>query len=403
MKKKNVSRTKVVIAVPGRWHGFDLAKGLEEQGLLHRLITIYPKKTSRKWGIPDEKVCTAWYLIYIQRASQRYLPKTLSYRLDSLFMLFFDWYASKNLGRPDLVHAWSGASKCIFRKARRHGARCVLERSSSHIRDQFKILQEEASKCGEPFVGSWHSAIDAEEQGYQEADRVFVPSLFVWRSMRSRGVETSKLFLSGFGADLNLFKPANVTGEGKFTVVYAGSKGYRKGLRYLIAGFREADIADSRLRLIGGGCEQISRWIGDDVRIENHPRVEQSELANFYRAADVFVHPSLEEGQSMVQLQALACGIPLICTTNTGGEDLLRKSEGDLQDLGHGIIRFPAGYVVPPGKPSAIARCLQELSNHPELLALMKSAALELRTFKMSWGDYAKRNAEEYMRIIVSS
>lgn len=63
----------VSISAPGRWHAFDLAKGLEAADALHRLITIYPKSFTQKWDIPDSKVRTLPFLIYTQRGAQRYL------------------------------------------------------------------------------------------------------------------------------------------------------------------------------------------------------------------------------------------------------------------------------------------------------------------------------------------
>ena len=49
---------------------------------------------------------------------------------------------------------------------------------------------------------------------------------------------------------------------------------------------------------------------------------------------------SIEEGMAMVQMQALACGLPLICTTNTGGEDLLRLSGDKGRKIDLGITQF---------------------------------------------------------------
>jgi len=55
--------------------------------------------------------------------------------------------------------------------------------------------------------------------------------------------------------------------------------------------------------------------------------VPQRNLCNYYHQASVFVMPSIEEGLSVVQLQAMSCGIPIICTTNSGGEDIIEEGE----------------------------------------------------------------------------
>jgi glycosyltransferase involved in cell wall biosynthesis len=50
--------------------------------------------------------------------------------------------------------------------------------------------------------------------------------------------------------------------------------------------------------------------------------VDQKELIKYYEKAKVFVLPSREEGLAMVQMQALVCGLPIVCSKDTGGRDL---------------------------------------------------------------------------------
>ena len=50
--------------------------------------------------------------------------------------------------------------------------------------------------------------------------------------------------------------------------------------------------------------------------------INQCELIKYYAQAKVFVLPSRAEGLAMVQVQALACGLPIVCSKETGGRDL---------------------------------------------------------------------------------
>lgn len=95
----------------------------------------------------------------------------------------------------------------------------------------------------------------------------------------------------------------------------------------------------------------------------------------------------------MVQMQALACGLPLICTTNTGGEDLLRM-QGDSAVAGPmDILCFPAGFVIPVHNPQAIAWCLQQLQRQ---WTEQRKAALGLAQGNLSWSAYGRRAVELY-------
>jgi starch synthase len=82
----------------------------------------------------------------------------------------------------------------------------------------------------------------------------------------------------------------------------------------------------------------------------------------------------VEEGISLVQAEAMACGCPVVATTNTGSEDLF---EDGVQ-----------GFIVPIRSPEAIADRMQRLSADLGLRQHMSAACLE-RVKKMGgWDRY---------------
>ena len=56
--------------------------------------------------------------------------------------------------------------------------------------------------------------------------------------------------------------------------------------------------------------------------MKHHDSVNEYELTKFYAKAKVFILPSRTEGLALVQAQALASGLPLVCSAHTGGKDL---------------------------------------------------------------------------------
>lgn len=60
----------------------------------------------------------------------------------------------------------------------------------------------------------------------------------------------------------------------------------------------------------------------NDVKFTHINPVDQKELHNYYKQAKIFVLPSRQEGMAMVQMQAIACGLPIVCSMHTGGKDI---------------------------------------------------------------------------------
>jgi len=94
---------------------------------------------------------------------------------------------------------------------------------------------------------------------------------------------------------------------------------------------------------------------------------------------DVAVQPSIEEGLSLVIGQLMASGIPVIATTNTGAEDVIRDGVD--------------GWIVPIRSPDAIADVLSELAESPRRLTEAQREAATLRARGVSWDAYGERYA----------
>jgi starch synthase len=97
-------------------------------------------------------------------------------------------------------------------------------------------------------------------------------------------------------------------------------------------------------------------------------------LRRHYSRASVFVLPSIEEGFGMVIGEAMACGCPVIASTNTGPSELI--SEG------------VEGFIVQICSPQQIADRLQQLADQPQLRALMGQAALAMVQQLGGWDSY---------------
>jgi glycosyltransferase involved in cell wall biosynthesis len=410
---------RITIVVGGRWHAFDLARELHRHGHLHRLITNYPRWFVRRWGIPPERVVSLPLTFWLVKAIYRLGGEALMMRCQWQVHRWFARRAVGHLKGSELIHGWSQWSEPSLLWAFERGIPTVLERSSAHILEQSRLLREEHRRLGLTWTET-HPRIEAMElREYELCRSVAVPSLFVERSFRERGFPAARLFRNALGVDLNRFRPADQPPEPPaakgLRAIYAGSLSVRKGLPDLLAGFAAADLPGSELLLLGGGGEGLEGLLAQQPasvrRLGHRP---QDELVQHYGQAHCFVMASIEEGMAMVQMQALACGLPLICSPNTGGEDLLRLSgaEGIPQEHwinGEGldrdqatILEFPAGWLVPIHAPQAIATCLRRLAHQSGLWQEKRRAALALAGSSLSWSAYGQRAISHYRQLLAA-
>lgn len=399
---------RITIVVGGRWHAFDLARELHRHGHLHRLITNYPRWFVKRWGIPPERVVSLPLTFWLVKAIYRLGGEALMMRCQWAVHRWFARRAVRHLEGSELIHGWSQWSEPSLRWARERGLPTVLERSSAQILEQSRLLREEHARLGLSWTPT-HPRIEAMElREYELCSAVAVPSLFVERTFLERGFPAARLFRNPLGVDLSRFRPPgqppSPPSQSGLRAIYAGSLSVRKGIADLLAGFQRAALPGARLTLVGGPTPELAPLLarqGSDVVALGHR--PQAELADLYGTAHCFVMASIEEGMAMVQLQALACGLPLICTTHTGGEDLLRRGDPTPEPGAEGAWLFPAGFLVPIHSPEAIAWCLRQLAEQPGLWERQRAAALALAAGALGWEAYGERAIAHYQRLLAGT
>jgi len=114
--------------------------------------------------------------------------------------------------------------------------------------------------------------------------------------------------------------------------------------------------------------------------------VNQNSLKEFYNKANLFVTPSIEDGFGMVILQAMACGLPVITTKNTGGSEIVDEGVD--------------GFVIPiRDKEKLKEKILLLYQNKDYLLSMSKKAEQKAKNF-FSWEIYGERIKNFYLSTI---
>lgn len=317
----------------------------------------------------------------------RFLPSSYQWLLKDIA---HDLVVSKMLSRCDIFHVWNGHGLYSLRKARRLGARTVVERASTHPLTFERIINEEYRLRGLPTFSLLPFNKQRLLREFTETDYITVPSDFSYKSMLENGVPEEKLVKLSFGVDLNLFWPnpsivqpaSPAGGRSTFNVLFVGQVGFRKGVLYLLEAWKKLGLKDAKLRILGQEDSEIKPFLAP---FRNDPSIEFLGYGNsleLYQNSDVFILPSLEEGSALVTYEALACGLPVITTHESGS---VIEDEQD-------------GFIVSASDSGQLAERIQFLHKHPELVREMSSKARK-KVENYSWESYSRNLVQFYNSI----
>jgi glycosyltransferase involved in cell wall biosynthesis len=182
--------------------------------------------------------------------------------------------------------------------------------------------------------------------------------------------------------------PAKGSADGIVNLLSVGAVTRRKGHDLLIAALAVLKDLPWRLTIVGdltrdaaaaGHLSNTISYVGLADRVRLVGAVSESDLAQAYHEADVFVLASYYEGYGMVFAEALARGLPVIGTTGGAIPEAVPKG---------------AGILVPPGNMPALVDALRELITQPDKRAQHAAEAKRAATLLRNWTHSAELFAQ---------
>lgn len=224
------------------------------------------------------------------------------------------------------------------------------------------------------------------------ADRIICYTEEEKEEMERLGVDGRKIRVIHNGIDTSLFKPAERRGDGN-RLLWIGRFVPGKGVHYLIEAFAEAIMVkhDLRLEMVGkgpqlGAIRERVHELGLDAMVKIIEFLPNEELPAVYQSADVFILSSLAEGVPRTMLEAMSCGLPVICT--------------DLPQLRH--IVEGCGLIVPARDSKALAKAILKVSSDPALAQSLGSCGRERVMKSFSWDETVQQTLLLYRDVIES-
>ncbi len=183
------------------------------------------------------------------------------------------------------------------------------------------------------------------------------------------------------GIDLDVFRPASSGSEipdtgGAVSLLFAGNNFWQKGLHCALEAV-EASVADGidvRLRIAGGGMrssfERLAKRMEILDRLSFLGFVPWRKMATLYQHSAALLHPTFCDPCSLVVMEALASGCPVITTRHAGAAEFIEPSLN--------------GFVVDsPHDTGELVSAIAKIANHDAQRRLRRNAFESGRRFDL--------------------
>jgi glycosyltransferase involved in cell wall biosynthesis len=206
-----------------------------------------------------------------------------------------------------------------------------------------------------PISTPWRGREEAE---WQAADLIWVPSAHLINIYRDFGADPLKFRVLPYpiGRQRSSGVARDVRGGRALRVVFVGTLMLNRGVQYIYEALRRKPSLPVQMEFFGPVklTEVGVRCLAEVGTV--HGPVPRSELFSELRRADVMLFPSLSEGSAFATLEAVALGLPVVATPETGGP--------------------ASAMVIPSRSPEAIIEAIEILAGDPSRLAKLSEAGL---------------------------
>lgn len=410
------NKLKIIVAHPERQHSFQLASALKKNDMLFKYITtVYDKNSSFIMKIIKGIISKN----NLKRANGRKNPdlddtrdviqfcelrgfiNILLFRVDKSKILYNYWrkrtadkfgkkvaeYAIKN--NVDAVILFDMNVEVCFKilKEKAPKIKRIMDVSAAN-RIYMKEIYERDLKISPEFSQLLIKEIDFLsdikkleylKREVELSQYFIVGSEFVKRSLIYSSISNEDILVCPYGVNTKLFTPNNKKLLNKNDIiefVFIGGTKQLKGISYLLEAFMKIEDKDARLTIIGD-CnlpdELLARY---NKKVNFAGNVLHSEVSKILAGMDVMIFPSLGEGMSLSVLEAMASGLMIITSENSGTNDLI--SEG------------VNGFVIPIQNKEVIIEKIDWCINNKSKLKKMGENA-RIVAEQYTWEAYERR------------
>lgn len=205
--------------------------------------------------------------------------------------------------------------------------------------------------------------------------------------------QAKKIYVIPNGADLPRVKNQKLRVKRKINLLFVGRLDKVKGVEFLLRALAKVkpEIPEFELIIIGRGpekeaLEKQAQRLGLKGNVEFLGLVKGKKLAKQYGQADLFILPSLAEGQPIVVLEAWASGLPVLATKVGHNPFMIKEGEN--------------GFLTEPGSVSSLQKSLKRALEKRRLWQKIGKNGFELVKKRYTWENMVTKTIKVYQKTI---
>ena len=367
-------------------------------GLKKRIVMLDPNLNVRVRSCAWVEFVSNALLLF----DRRILRKKLHSVVETFVWFIFGWQTRRAVKREiirngaKVFHVRSGAGHGgAIRMAKRLGVPVLVDHSIAHPKYMENHLRSEYEKNGTRFdFGTSSSFWQLVVEDCKWADVLLVNSYFVRDTFLEQGFSADKIRVAYLGVRSDFFGLREITTKGlrdrKVKLLFTGGFGFRKGGEYIFGALKilKENLGDVfEMDVVGSYAEAealIKRYEKYNLPITFHGHVPQDDLKEFLANSDIYVFPSLAEGCASSGMEAMAAGLCVVATKESG------------LPIDDGVN----GCVVPSKDAKFLAEKIQMLLETPSGIDRMGASAAKLIRENYTWEKYAETVKSIYSEIL---
>lgn len=338
-------------------------------------------------GIPNAKKNNHYLFEAVSRIGAQIKPSGLTSQINWYDVLFsgHDFQVSRAIGdQTEAVYAYEDGAKLTFESAKRIGAASIYELPLGYYRAVAREInrgREQWPDLNRATYSEPHWKRLRKDAELELADVIVVASDWARESLSLSETASNKpVVLVPYGTPVEEIPPRSQAPSGPFTVLFAGQVGLRKGVPHLIEAWEKLKLSDARL-LLAGSINLPREYVNEHAESFEYPgALPRAELLDLMATVDLFVFPSLAEGFGLVIGEAMASGVPVLTTMNTGGPRLITD---DIE-----------GWCVSAHEIEPLIERLEWAHKNRDQVFQMGQRARQ-RAEQWTWADYRRKLIEE--------